>query len=454
MTESRSYPFTPVSNAQLLPGHFWAIGLSDGRFACGRVLRLSKPEKGLPNIFVAGLLDWVGSEPPTQEAIAGAPVVDFGNTPIDTIQIAGDGILGHRDLESDGIVAPADKDIKLLWGPTMANVFAERRFVEGIRTPQWGYRDIRSPLTPEMLSPFTPPAGTVSVKDMLTDSEFMQLADWLRNYPHLRLSIGDSLDRSVTNLEFLRFFPFIKQFSAYPLYRSLKTLDGLRHLSPDLDSLFIGETQAKLDLTVLGRFAGLRKLNLEGQTKGIDAISKLINLEELTLRSITLPDLSLLQPMTGLRALEIKLGGTKDLGSLPKIPSVEYLELVMVRGLTDLTPVGGLPRLRYLSLRALRRVEELPDFSMTAELRRVHMQLMKGLRDLLPLATAPALEQLLLIEMWHLEPEDLRCLVGLPHLRGLVADLGSRRKYEAVQEFLQVPEASSLKHGWRDVCDI
>jgi hypothetical protein len=33
-----SYPFTPKWNRYLLPGQFWAVPLSDGRFGCGRVM--------------------------------------------------------------------------------------------------------------------------------------------------------------------------------------------------------------------------------------------------------------------------------------------------------------------------------------------------------------------------------------------------------------------------------
>ena len=35
-----SYPLTPKTNAHLIPGQFWSIPLADGRFGCGRVLRV------------------------------------------------------------------------------------------------------------------------------------------------------------------------------------------------------------------------------------------------------------------------------------------------------------------------------------------------------------------------------------------------------------------------------
>jgi len=77
---------------------------------------------------------------------------------------------------------------------------------------------------------------------------------------------------------------------------------------------------------------------------------------------------------------------------------------------------------------------------------------MRGLRDLRPLATAPALEQLLLVDFAHLQPEDLRCLVGLPHLEGVGVGLGSKRKNDAAYAMLQLPDATNLKTGdWREV---
>lgn len=317
--------------------------------------------------------------------------------------------------------------------------------------PNFSSREVRSPLTEEMLSPFPTPEGSVTFTSLLTDSDFERLADWMRGYPQLSLRVSRSRDSGITDLEFLRFFPFIRHFGAVVLYHSLQSIEGLRHVSGDLESLDIGATKYKLDLAVLERFPRLKLLALEGQIKGIAAISKLTALEDLTLRSITLPDLSLLLPLTGLRALDIKLGGTKDLGLLPRIGKLEYLELWMVKGLTDLSAVRQLPHLRYLFLQALRRVEALPDLSKDKELRRIHIETMKGLRDLRPLATAPALEQLALVDMRHLQPEDLRPLVGLPNLKGVDVGLGSDRKNKAARALLQLPEATFPKGGWREV---
>lgn len=55
--------------------------------------------------------------------------------------------------------------------------------------------------------------------------------------------------------------------------------------------------------------------------------------------------------------------------------------------------------LEYLFLQALKQVETLPDFSRAVNLRRIYLQTMKGIRDLRPIATAPAIEELILIDM-------------------------------------------------------
>ena len=41
------YPFEPKSNAHLLPGQFWGVPLSDGRWACGRVLAVKTQSDAL-----------------------------------------------------------------------------------------------------------------------------------------------------------------------------------------------------------------------------------------------------------------------------------------------------------------------------------------------------------------------------------------------------------------------
>jgi hypothetical protein len=393
-----TYPLIPKTTAHLRPGQFWSIPMADGRFGCGRVLRTETGRaSGGRTRFIAAILDWVGDSPPSSDAIAGSPVLKVGNAHVRLVSFGGGAILGERPLALDGIEPPATVDT--YWGDGYAVARAEQRFIAGDPQPTSDFRQVSSPLTDEMLRPAPTGRGVVQFDRRLTDDDFRQLGEWFRAYPEMDLRAYGSYDHSITDLEFLRFFPTLRRFAADALWDSLTSLDGLRHLPTDLEELGIGATKAKLDLAVLSRFPELRWLFLEGQTKHLEAISGLTQLYDLTLRSITMPDLSLLLPLNGLRSLDLKLGGTRDLRLLPRIGELWYLELWMIRGLTDVTAVGKISSLRVLFLQALRQVEALPDFREASSLRRVRLETMKGLRDLRPLATAPALESVELIDM-------------------------------------------------------
>jgi hypothetical protein len=92
----------------LRAGQFWAVPLSDGRFGCGRVLHVPGPFDPEPSlylntrIFLAGLMDWSGDEPPTVEAIAGYQLLAQGRAHVAAVTETGSKILGQRDLELDG----------------------------------------------------------------------------------------------------------------------------------------------------------------------------------------------------------------------------------------------------------------------------------------------------------------------------------------------------------------
>jgi len=86
----------------------------------------------------------------------------------------------------------------------------------------------------------------------------------------------------------------------------------LGRLSPGLKSLSLGATRSKRPtLEPLRKFRFLRVLYLEGQSRGIEVLNELRELEDVTLRSITTPDLQYLAHLPKLWSLDIKLGGIR-----------------------------------------------------------------------------------------------------------------------------------------------
>ena len=116
----------------------------------------------------------------------------------------------------------------------------------------------------------------------------------------------------------------------------------------------------------------------------------------------------------------------------------------MVRGLADLSPVADLTSLEYLSLQSLRQVSALPSLSRTERLGRVWLEHLVGLRDLTPLLTAPALTDLALVDMRHLQPDDVGVLADHPSLRRMIVGLGSERKNDAVRRLVPLPDSTAF----------
>ncbi len=96
------YPFTPKSTAHLLRGQYWAIPLSNGKYCCGTILHLLKSgNKKEQRTFHAGLLNWVGSNPPTENEIRDCEVLENGAAHIKTITKVGSKIIGKINLIPD-----------------------------------------------------------------------------------------------------------------------------------------------------------------------------------------------------------------------------------------------------------------------------------------------------------------------------------------------------------------
>ena len=310
--------------------------------------------------------------------------------------------------------------------------------------------DLRSPVTEDELARLDGRAEVIQFSSALTDADYALLGDWFAGQPAKTLRAYGSYDGTITDLDFLRHFPTLRSFQADALYHSLTSIDGLGYLPDDVRFIGLGRTKKRLSLAPLARFTTIQRLFLEGQSKDIDVVSDLRHLRSVTLRSITLPDLSLLRPLSSLRALGLKLGGTKDLSLLPDLRSLDYLELWMVKGLSDLSPVSELPQLEYLFLQSLRQVESLPIMTGLAGLRRLWLETMNGLTDLAPLRQAPSLTQLAVVAMGHLQPEAFAPLVGHPTLEALRFGLGSRRKNEAVKRIIDLPSEGDWRKPLSD----
>jgi len=241
--------------------------LSDRRFACGRVLAVgSGTTYGSRSRFLAGLLDWVGAEPPAVESIAGALLLEAGYAHIATIAYDGGEVLGERSLESDGLAPPAS--VRAHWGRDYPALRAERRFVAGDPAPRWGRRRVSSPLTDEMLRPAASGEGVVRFSRLLSESELRRLADWLAAYPRMTLRVYGSSEIAISGS-----FASSRRCGASNAMRSTSSRQRQVCITclPSSSCSRLARQGVSSTSRSIARFRDLKELYLERQMRKIEA---------------------------------------------------------------------------------------------------------------------------------------------------------------------------------------
>jgi hypothetical protein len=244
-----------------------------------------------------------------------------------------------------------------------------------------------------------------------------------------------SLDclRQVSGLEVLKNLKKIKGLAIDIYY--LESFDILSEVPETLERLLLGATKSKKpNLFPLERLANLKELYLEGQQKGIEVLSTLINLQDVTLRSITTDNLNYLVPLKKLWSLDIKLGGTKNISAITGMDNIKYLELWQIRGLSDISVITSLTGLQNLFLQSLPNVTKLPSFEPLKSLRRITLENMNGLVDISSLEKAPGLEEFIYCDASNMQPEDYFPLMKNPSLKMAIAGMGSIKKNKAFEK--------------------
>jgi len=177
----------------------------------------------------------------------------------------------------------------------------------------------------------------------------------------------------------------------------LDNFDFLEKINPNIKELVLYHTRSKKpNIEGIERFENLEYLYLEGQQNGINAIRKLKDLKKIVLRSISTPNIDYLEGLKHLWSVDIKLGGIKSFEALKNLPSIKYLELWQVRGLSDLSFISALLSLQNLFIQSLKQVTALPDLSTSKLLRRISLESMSGLTDVTSLKDVPNLKEFII----------------------------------------------------------
>ena len=270
----------------------------------------------------------------------------------------------------------------------------------------------------------------VQFEQPLSDAELRRAAGLIADRPDVELYVHG---RAARDLDFLGYFPFLKRL--HVALWELENTDGFASVA-GLEMLVFSTTKKTLPLGFLAGLPRLRELFLAGHKKDLGVVSGLTGLTALGLSGVTLPDLSLLLPLTRLRDLRILMGATTNLALLAALPALEELFLMRITRLEDLGVLAEVRGLVKLRLDWMRNVTALPSLAGLTRLDEVILDTMKGLSDLAPVAAAPNLRRLTITNMPQLSAESFATLVGHPTLAELWAYTGKSGVNAAVKRML------------------
>lgn len=260
--------------------------------------------------------------------------------------------------------------------------------------------------------------------------------NFLRHIPSLkRLRICDAT--SLASLDNVELMYGLEELSFYRF--EPEVLELLKAIKPDnIKNISIESNLSKgYNIEFITKFYNLKSLSIEGPCKGVEAIGKLHDLEELVLRSISLPNIDFISNLSKLWSIDIKLGGIKDLTVLSQLPHIKYLELWQIRGLSDIAFISDMTELQNLHLESLINVHEFPSFEKLKKLRRIRLMNLKGLKHFDELKSAPNLQDFYYTMTNQHQAEDLLPVLQNPSLKNVYVYFTSDKKNKAFNELVK-----------------
>ena len=165
----------------------------------------------------------------------------------------------------------------------------------------------------------------------------------------------------------------------------------------------------------------------------------------LTLWAVDIPD-GFLATLPNLDWLDVRGGSGASADFLIGCDRLRYLQLNQIRGLSDVSAVGGLMTLELLSLYGLPRVTVLPSLARLGALGRLELGSLKGLASIAPALDAPSLAELCLIRSVSMGADDPRRIRDAAQIKAFdwFAEDVPDHVWEPVVRAVDKPAAASI----------
>src|SRR5690348_14787849 len=173
-------------------------------------------------------------------------------------------------------------------------------------------------------APLEPECKVVQFDQPLSPAELEKAASLMRGRRDVELYVYLNASR---DLDFLKYFEDVRRLNVH-LYE-LQDISGFLQVSR-LEELNFGNTRRTFSLRFLESLPSLKKLFIVRHRKDIGVVRGLHGLTSLGLSGITLPDLTVIEPLAQLREFFLFLGGTRNLTSLPRLPRLENLSMMRI----------------------------------------------------------------------------------------------------------------------------
>lgn len=239
-------------------------------------------------------------------------------------------------------------------------------------------------------------------------------------------------NRRVHGIEGISELLRLKEF-AFDVFEA-ESLDVLELVPATLQQLRIGKTKTKkTNLSVLNRFAKLKTLSVNGHTTNIETIGTLSSLRSLYISGMPLKELGYVKDVTDLRELHLSFGGAENLHSLAGMKSLQMLKLLRVKGLSDLTVLSELEGLRLLGIEDQPHIFSLPSLENLTELQRVFLNNV-NVENVEWAKTSKSLKELALLQMKHMNAEDIESLIHHTSLERMIVHLKSAKQQKVAKQ--------------------
>lgn len=228
----------------------------------------------------------------------------------------------------------------------------------------------------------------VKISDNLSENQHKEIAEKIFaqkldgiEVSHFGGRWGDTWGTSKNySLEFLKFYKGIKALRFY--LTGVTDITPILVLADSLENLQLGEFDLKkISLEPLGQLKNLTYLSVVRNQNGLESITKLAKLSELSLTGYSIEKLAFLNELTELKKLFIGFGTTKNFDNIQSLSKLEELDVLWVKQLSDIQAISKLTNLVKLRMEDEKQITTLPDLSKLTKLKNMRLMNFGSLED-------------------------------------------------------------------------